>query len=398
MRVFGGREPRQVLRGHSSAARNCQARKPALRRGGLNGPAHKDESAKRDGLVVLYENSPFDGIGSAALCDTITVVRARHRQLAKLVRPDGPIEDYDSARRFNLSEVPVAGLGGLTSSLRDLANRRDCCIVRGAIADPSRTLNVRRLVHPDKKTGDAPTLVEVPRRWLALDIDRVSRPANIAPSDLSGCAAAARDALPAPFRNASHIAQATASHGIKPGLRLRLWFWLDRPTTGVELKSWLRCAPVDNSVFGAAQIIYTALPVFAGGAADPLPQRLIVVAGKPYVRVPPAASLMHPKREPAVRASSFGAYAPINPGASSRYSAAALNRATARVARAHEGDRHSTLLTEARGLTLLVGRRVLTERAVAVALTGAAELAGLPSEEAADLIAWALAHPRAVSS
>lgn len=329
--------------------------------------------------------------------DGITILRARRRQLSKVVRADGAIEDYNSARRFDLSGARIAALDELVFLLRGLANRRDYCVVRGAIADPTRIRGVRRLLHPDQKTGDAPTLCDVPRRWLALDIDRAPRPANIAPTNLSGCAAAAIAALPAPFQDASHIVQATASHGIKPGLRLRLWFWLDRPTTGVELKCWLRLAPVDHSVFGAAQIIYTASPVFAAGAADPMPERMIVVAGGPCVQVPPIAELTLPARKPIARASSFAAGVLINPAASSRYGAAALIWATARVARAPEGDRHSTLLTEARGLTLLVGRRVLTERAVAVALAGAAEMAGLPSEEAADLIAWAIAHPRQVS-
>jgi hypothetical protein len=42
------------------------------------------------------------------------------------------------------------------------------------------------------------------------------------------------------FHGARCIAQATASHGIKPGCRVRLWYWLDRPTTGGEAFAQVR--------------------------------------------------------------------------------------------------------------------------------------------------------------
>jgi hypothetical protein len=261
--------------------------------------------------------------------------------------------------------------------------------VRGAIADPCRTQDVRRLVHHDRKTGDAPTLCDVPKRWLALDIDGIPRPPDIAATDLRKCGPVVIGVLPAPFRHARCIVQATASHGIKPGIRLRLWYWLDRPTAGIELKCWLRAAPVDPSVFGAAQAIYTAAPLFVSGALDPLPERLIIVAdGAAEVRVPrlaAAAPTAHKKAATAPRDYAAGG---------TRYAAAALRSATARVARAGEGARHSTLLSEAVGLARLVARGLLSANLVIRALGGAAEMVGLPATEAGDAIAWALAHPR----
>jgi hypothetical protein len=318
--------------------------------------------------------------------DTITVLRARGRRLAKLIRDDGTIDSYDSARLFDLVSLPVAGLNVLAQLLEILEQRPDCCIVRGAIAAPLRTRGVRRLLHFDPATGDAPTLCEVPRRWVALDIDRVPRPASIAPTDLQGCATVAIEALPAAFRVARYIVQATAGHGIKPGLRLRLWFWLDRPTTGIELKRWLRAAPVDHSIFGAAQIIYTAAPLFVAGVPDPLTERLIMMTGAvAEVAVPSSSALA-----PAVRRTPPG----IDAIGASRYGTAALMSATARVARAGEGSRHPTLLAEALGLAPLVQRGLLTASTVSRALSGAAEMVGLPATEAAAAIAWALTHPR----
>ena len=86
--------------------------------------------------------------------------------------------------------------------------------------------------------------------------------------------------LPPTFTGAACIVQATASHGIKPGARLRLWFWCDRSLSGAECKRWLGKVPVDHSVFGAAQPIYTAAPVFADGAAEHLPCRLLALPGR----------------------------------------------------------------------------------------------------------------------
>jgi hypothetical protein len=151
---------------------------------------------------------------------------------------------------------------------------------------------VRRLLHPDPETGDAPTLREVPRRWVAGDVDGLPLPRGCDPRDLAACAAAALPALPAAFRCAELIVQATAGHGVKPGAHLRLWSWLSRPIGGAPLKEWLRGAPVDRAVFGAAQPIFTAAPVFPDGT-DHLPQRLLRLnVGRGAVPVPPPLALL----------------------------------------------------------------------------------------------------------
>jgi hypothetical protein len=58
----------------------------------------------------------------------------------------------------------------------------------------------------------------------------------------------------------------------------------------------------DAPVFGAAQPIYTAAPVFAHGIRDHLPQRIIKRSGETLVTVPPPQDLMPPSRpEAAIR-------------------------------------------------------------------------------------------------
>jgi hypothetical protein len=81
---------------------------------------------------------------------------------AKRWRADGSCQDYDRARLVNLRAVPLRDLDALAELLERLQSRPRFCLVRAAIADPARVRGVRRLLHPDPETGEAPTLVERP--------------------------------------------------------------------------------------------------------------------------------------------------------------------------------------------------------------------------------------------
>lgn len=276
--------------------------------------------------------------------DTITVLRARGRRLAKAISISPfAITDYDAAKHFDLTELPVSGIDMLEEDLRRLLLQSDCCIVRGGIADIGKCHDVRRLLHPD---GDDPaTLVEVPRRWLALDIDGLARPVNVPVSDLVACAGIAIAALPSEFHDARAVVQATAGHGYKPGSRLRLWYWLSRPVCGAELKIWLDGARVDHALFSAAQIVYTAAPVFVAGR-DPLPTRIVSLrAGAGCVAVPELP-------EPAPRPQP----PPVKPATGlSRYAEVAVDTAARRIANARPGERDKILNRECYGIGQLVG-------------------------------------------
>jgi hypothetical protein len=246
---------------------------------------------------------------------------------------------------------------------------------------------VRRLAFADKETGDQPTLREAAHRWLALDVDSVGRPDGAPANDLLGCAAEVVQRLPGAFHAARCIVQASASHGIKPGCRLRLWYWLDRPTTNAELKRWLRGAPVDPSVFRTVQPIYTAAPVFAAGVLDHLSTRLAVRDGSPIVGVPSPAALAPPPPRP-----SPPMPIPGSPG-SGGYAVAALTNAAVRVGRAGIGQRHDTILCEAQGLARFVKAGLLTAQDVSRTLRGAGTDAGKPEDEVDSIIDWAMDHP-----
>ena len=61
--------------------------------------------------------------------------------------------------------------------------------------------------------------------------------------------------------------------GIKSGIRVHLWFWLERPCSDDEMKAWLSGCPIDLRLFNPIQIHLTANPRFVDGAVDPYPKR-----------------------------------------------------------------------------------------------------------------------------
>lgn len=317
--------------------------------------------------------------------DVLTVLHAPGRRLAKRISQDGTVDGYEGAKHFNLTECRLSGLDELTEVLAWLLPRPAYAVVRGAVADPARVAGVRRLIHRCSHTGEQPTLQEAPRRWLALDLDGLPLPVGAEVRDLAGCGAHARLCLPTAFHGARCTVSASGSHGVKPGMRLRLWFWLQRPLSGPECRRWLRGAPVDPALFSPAQLTYTAAPVFDGGAADPLPCRLVMLPGtREDVVLPSSAALAIPRSRPLLGTQQTGA---------GPYALAALAGSVSRVSHAPEQTRHPTLLTEARRLARLVDADLLHAADVRRALERAAEQCGLPDREAGAVISWALLHP-----
>jgi hypothetical protein len=273
-------------------------------------------------------------------------------------------------KTFNFEHAEVEDLAGLGRLLLRLQDNPFAAVIRGGVADPTRAEGVRRLTAPDPVTGEPATLVEVPRRWCALDLDNVPLPAGAAPRDLSACARHALALLPAAFRAARCIVQATSGHGIKPGARLRLWFWLSRPTLGAELARWLAGSPVDSSCFRAGQLIFTARPRFVG-MPDPLPRRLALLPGADAVEVPPPAALRPPPPPPRpTRAGDTGD------------GARALAWATREIARQREGARHDSALRIAGWLYGLARVGRLQAETIAPAIAAGLVAAGKTESEA----------------
>jgi hypothetical protein len=319
--------------------------------------------------------------------DSVTVLRcARQLRQSKIIRPN-EIIDYSTAKTFDGFTATVGNLDDLGKLIARLMESPRLCVVRGELVAGRRAEGIRRLVHQDPETGEPPTLRDAPRRWLALDVEGVERPADVAAGDIEACARVALTRLPWGLQSAACVAQATAGHGIKPGIRLRLWYWLDRPTWGAELKRWLNGTPCDPAVFSAGQVIYTAAPVFEG-CEDHLPHRITCLNGARMVAVPSPAALAPAPPSPEPERTT------LEPGTdkASRYGRKALERALAAISTAPVNSRHDTARREASGLAKLVGRGLLHRddlvRGVGIAL----QRAGKTRQEGEAVAVWALSH------
>jgi hypothetical protein len=303
--------------------------------------------------------------------------------------PDGTCRDYDSPYRFDATAVPVSGLLDLLELLRQILPLHDRCVVRGELLAGAKASGIRRLVYTDKKTGDAPTLQDVPRRWLAVDWDGICRPDDVEAADLERCGDIALDTMPRVFQRTSCIVQASANHGIKPGCRLRGWFWCDRALTGREIMRWLAGTPCDPSVWRPAQPIYTAAPVFAPGRTEHLRSRLTLFPGEDWLNCPSAEDLADPPAKPQTPPERIARGRHAN-----AYVDAALADAANAIIDAGEGKRHDKVIAESRNLARLVAAGLLSEKDLTEVVTRAAERAGkVDAEEIASCIAWGIANP-----
>jgi hypothetical protein len=280
--------------------------------------------------VKLLPIDADEKVISVATSTTI-LVSAKGQYLAKRHTTSGDMIDFAQAKWFYGWHAAIPDLDALAALLlRDQINNPLSCMVRGALIDPDNREPIRRLIYD--RGGEPATLVDVPRQWIALDIDEMAAPSGVAPGEIEAYGRHAIRQLPPEFHDCKCIVQPTASHGFRPGeMRLRLWFWTDRAITCAEAKRWLGTVPgIDAALFSAAQIIYTAAPLFDSGV-DPLPRRLAILPGEPMVTVPSLTTETIP-------ATGSVALADIS----------TLESLAAEVASARKGNRHNIELVAAR--------------------------------------------------
>lgn len=238
------------------------------RRPGRGGGAADTQFQRQDGSTAEAAPLPTR--------DTLTIVRSRSGVLTKRIAasPQGwRITPFSAGRWYSGHEREVDGLATMAGVLQRCVVCPSAAIVRGALRPGVDRSRCRRL-SDRAQHGEDVTFDPRPRRWLAIDVDGLEEP--------SGCVFAAEpedgiehalECLPEPFQDASCWWQATSSAGIKPGVRCRLWFWLDRPIDDAEAKGWLQGAPADRSIYTPVALHYVADPILEGGTRDPIARR-----------------------------------------------------------------------------------------------------------------------------
>ena len=315
---------------------------------------------------------------------TVTVLRCPwpHRA-TKLARrhPDGQVEilGYDAGWRFAVEEHDANGLADLAEVLARVVAEPRAFVIRAEPLPGTDRRRARRLLHPhreDDGTVARPTFREVPRTWAILDFDSVPAPDGLDPLDGAAVAAHCRRLLPPAWRTASCWWALSASAGFKPGIRIKLAFWLGRPSLGAEIARHLAGCPIDPCTLRAVQPIYLAAPILTGGIADPAPARCgLAVAADDAVELPelppPAPVEVHTTHDAAGRRYVSGG----TPDTAQRRLAALCGA----VERAAVGQRRLCLLWAAvRAVEL---DDALPRTAIAAELIAAARRAGLDESE-----------------
>ena len=194
--------------------------------------------------------------------DVTILTSANHTSLVKTFSgPDLKEQSFVTGKDFNVSKEPVSNLQSLSKILQRLENDPTQTIVRGSL-----TADQTNPVPRNKETFTA-----TPRQWCMIDIDSLAWDGDI--NDQKAMLAHAIQQLPAEFQSVDYWYHFSSSMGIKAGIRLHLWFWLDRPCSDNEMKAWLSCCPVDMRLFNPIQIHLTANPRFINRAVDPYPKR-----------------------------------------------------------------------------------------------------------------------------
>jgi hypothetical protein len=175
--------------------------------------------------------------------------------------PDLKEQPFSIGKEFNVTEEPVSDLQSLSALLQRLENDPTRTIIRGSLTEG--------------KTNSAPrnktTFTSTPRQWCMIDIDSLAWDGDI--NDQQAMLSYAIHQLPIEFQSVDCYYHFSSSMGIKPGIRVHLWFWLKRPCSDDEMKAWLSGCPVDLRLFNPIQIHLTANPRFIDGAVDPYPNR-----------------------------------------------------------------------------------------------------------------------------
>ncbi len=199
--------------------------------------------------------------------------------------PDGkPVcADYSQpVGPFTVQRAPVSSLPSLLGMLTLCPF--DAFLIRGKPIGDAQSIPYRRT----KAHGsEPPTLEAEAHRVIPVDWDGK----DAAPMrDLEAAARAVRAQLPSPYAQAECIAQATSSAGVKPGMRVRLWFYADRLVSDLEAKATFDgVGCVDLGIYQPHQPVYVATPRFQG-MPDPLSARWLLLEGEPLVLPTPESA------------------------------------------------------------------------------------------------------------
>lgn len=126
-----------------------------------------------------------------------------------------------------------------------------------------------------------PSLGEAAHRWLMIDLDKHRPDLDMTSLSAEQAARLARQDLPEGFHGAACWYQATSNARVKPGLRLRLAFWLDTALNNSQIKSWAETwqVSIDRSIYTPSQPHFLSAPVGLGDPYEDEPRSGVLPGG-----------------------------------------------------------------------------------------------------------------------
>ena len=134
-------------------------------------------------------------------------------------------QPFAIGKDFNVSEEPVSDLQSLSGLLKRLTNDPTKTLIRGS--------PIEGKTNPVLRNKD--TFTATPRQWCMIDIDSLAWDGDI--NDQQATLSYAIQQLPAEFQSVDYWYHFSSSMGIKAGIRVHLWFWLERPCSDYEMKA-----------------------------------------------------------------------------------------------------------------------------------------------------------------
>lgn len=263
-------------------------------------------------------------------------------------------KSYDQVKFFNLFEYEIWNLWDLYRLSKRMLDKPRCCFLRARIKDPDIRRNVVR-----KYLGPDATLIVPKQNWFALDIDGLGH----CTGDLYIDTQSVLRALPFEFLGVECFSVASSSYGIKPDIRMRVFFWNHEPIDGADLKRTMHgnMAKADLAIFNPIQPIYTAAPIFIG-RTDPVKERMIWIT--PYEQSYTCTNIQAIHERPQDRSED-------------RYTKdqaiAIVRKKSLEVGLIPEGERHDKLLDVSRLFGKLIWQQVIEEDYVVTMLETACD-------------------------
>lgn len=200
--------------------------------------------------------------------DAITILSAKDKRRCSKVFNNGEVQTYPDVLLWNAHSRSAASLEVLHATLTKAAKFGMAIAISGALLDGRSDKDVFR-----RFKGDRPFFQEVPRKWVAIDVDGFKCPhPEFTPAKQAEWAARM---MPTPFGKAGCVYQFTSSAftSTEDVLHMRLWYLLDKAVMSSSWRPFFRMHKeaycTDPALYNPVQPHYLASPTFIG-REDPL--------------------------------------------------------------------------------------------------------------------------------